>query len=297
MSAMRVLLFGPGGQVGTEIRRSARAAGADVVPIDRGLCDLAAPGAAASFIRASACAAVINAAGYTAVDKAESEPALAAAVNAEAPAEMARACAELGVPFVHFSTDYVFDGTASRPYRETDATAPPGVYGRTKRDGEKAVQAAGGAYAILRLSWVFSAHGANFVKTMLRLSAERDRLRVVADQEGKPTPAAGAAAAGLVVARALIGDPMRSGVYHFAGDAATTWADFASAIFEMAGAETTVEKIATADYPTPAKRPAYSVLDTEKIEKTFGLAAPSWRDGLRAVLRELGMRAVKERVQ
>lgn len=294
---MRVLLFGPGGQVGTEIRRSALAAGAEVVPVGREICDLAASGAAARFIEASACEAVINASGYTAVDKAESEPALAAAVNAEAPAEMARACAELGIPFVHFSTDYVFDGKAKRPYRETDETAPLGVYGKTKRDGETGVIAAGGAYAILRLSWVFSAHGANFVKTMLRLSAERDRLRVVADQTGKPTPAAGAAAAGLVVARALAGDPMRSGVYHFAGDAATTWADFASAIFKAAGRKTTVERITTVDYPTPAKRPAYSVLDTEKIEKTFELAAPSWKDGLRAVLRDLGAAATRERVQ
>jgi len=217
-------------------------------------------------------------------------------VNAEAPAEMARACAEIGIPFVHFSTDYVFDGTASRPYRESDETAPLGVYGKTKRDGEKGVAAAGGAYAILRLSWVFSAHGANFVKTMLRLSAERETLHIVADQEGKPTPAAGAAAAALVVARALAGDPMRSGVYHFAGDKATTWADFASAIFEAAGAETAVERITTADYPTPAKRPAYSVLDTEKIEKTFGLAAPSWKDGLRAVLRELGPQRISGKV-
>lgn len=284
---MRVLVFGSGGQVGAEIVRCAPPAGVVAVAVDRAQCDLATPGAAAALIRASACDAVINAAAYTAVDKAETEPALAEAINAAAPGEMARTCAVLGIPFVHFSTDYVFDGEARRPYRESDDTAPLGVYGRTKLQGEKAVAAAGGAYAIIRLSWVFSSHGANFVKTMLRLSGERDRLRVVADQTGKPTPASAAAAASLIVARGLAADRSLSGVYHFAGDRPTVWAEFAREIFDMAGRNTIVESITTAEYPTQAKRPFYSVLDTRKFEETFGLAAPSWRDGLGAVLVEL----------
>lgn len=286
---MRVLVFGAGGQVGKETVRCARPAGADAVAVDRRTCDVAVPGAASAFIRASIPDAVINAAAYTAVDKAETEPDLAEAVNAAAPGEMARACAELGVPFVHLSTDYVFDGAASQPYRETDETGPLGVYGRTKLDGEKAVAAAGGAFAILRLSWVFSAHGANFVKTMLRLSGERDRVRAVADQTGKPTPASAAAAASLIAARALAADKSLSGVYHFAGDKQIVWADFARTIFDMAGRDVIVEPITTAEYPTPAKRPRYSVLDTRKFEETFGLAAPSWRDGLGAVLVDLGV--------
>jgi dTDP-4-dehydrorhamnose reductase len=286
---MRAIVFGAGGQVGKEVLRCARPAGADAVGVGRSICDLTVPGAAAAIIRAGACDAVFNAAAYTAVDRAETEPDLAAAINIAAPGEMARACAELGIPFVHFSTDYVFDGAASRPYRETDATGPLGVYGRTKLDGEKAVAAAGGASAILRLSWVFSAHGSNFVKTMLRLSSERHRLRVVADQTGKPTPASAAAAAALVVARALAADRSLSGVYHIAGDEPVVWADFARTIFDMAGRGAIVEPITTAEYPTPAKRPLYSVLDTRKFEETFGLAAPSWRDGLGAVLVELGV--------
>lgn len=287
---MRVLVFGSTGQVGAEIVRCAPAAGVSLEAVDRARCDLMREGAAAALIRASGCDAVLNAAAYTAVDRAESDEAKASAINAKAPGEMARACAALGVPFVHYSTDYVFDGAGSQPFVETDDTAPLNVYGRTKLEGENAVVAAAGAYAIIRLSWVFSAHGANFVKTMLRLSDERETLRVVADQLGKPTPAAGAAAAGLVIARALLDDPMRSGVYHFAGDAQTTWAEFAEAIFDLAGRGTMVERITTADYPTPARRPAFSVLDTRKIEETFGVPPPSWRDGLSAVLKELGAR-------
>ena len=285
---MHVLLFGASGQVGVEIQRSAKAAGAEVFAVDRAACDLTKGGGPARMIEAANPDVVINTAAYTAVDKAESDEATARAVNAAAPGEMAKACAALGIPFVHFSTDYVFNGGASRPYVETDPTAPLGVYGRTKLEGERAVQSAGGVHAILRLSWVFSSHGANFVKTMLRLGAERDVMRVVADQRGKPTPAAAAGAASLVVARALIDAPKLSGVYHFAGDEETTWADFASAIFETARMKVAVERITTADYPTPAKRPIYSVMDTSLFEKTFGFAAPSWRNGLAAVIRELG---------
>ncbi|MBB5517218.1 dTDP-4-dehydrorhamnose reductase [Amphiplicatus metriothermophilus] len=284
---MRVLLFGANGQVGTEIRRRA---GGDVaiVALDRARCDLSQAGAAARAIEREACDAVVNAAAYTAVDRAESEPDLAGRINAEAPREMAEAAAAKRVPLIHLSTDYVFDGTASRPYREDDPVAPLGVYGATKLKGEEAVAAGGGAYAILRLSWVFSAHGSNFVKTMLRLARERPALRVVADQRGKPTPAADAAEAALLVARALLADPARSGLYHFAGDAPASWADFAEAIMAEAGLAVPVERIATADFPTPARRPAWSVLDTAKFERVFARPAPSWRAGLESVVAELG---------
>ncbi|GAB4521615.1 MAG: dTDP-4-dehydrorhamnose reductase [Amphiplicatus sp.] len=290
---MRVLLFGANGQVGTEIRRRA---GGDVaiVALDRARCDLREPGAPARAITAEACDAVVNAAAYTAVDRAESEPDLAARVNAEAPREMAVAAAAKGVPLVHLSTDYVFDGAAARPYREDDPVAPLGVYGATKLKGEEAVAAAGGAHAILRLSWVFSAHGSNFVKTMLRLARERPALRVVADQRGKPTPAAGAAEAALLAARALLADPAKTGLYHFAGDAPASWADFAEAIMAEAGLAVPVERIATADFPTPARRPKWSVLDTAKFERVFARPAPSWRAGLRAVVAELGAAAREE---
>jgi dTDP-4-dehydrorhamnose reductase len=279
---MRVLLFGPNGQIGKEIRRAA-----DVVAVARAECDLTRKGAARKVIDGAACDVVINAAGYTAVDKAESEPRVAEAVNAAAPGEMAEACADRGLPFIQFSTDYVFDGEALRPYVETDDTGPLNVYGATKLEGERRVATAGGVYAIIRTSWVFSAQGANFVKAMLRLGGERDRLRVVADQHGKPTPAAGAAEAALAAARALLDDPRKAGLYHFAGDEATTWADFAATIFERAGIATAIDRIPTADYPTAARRPLYSVLDTVKFETAFGLAAPSWREGLDGVLAEL----------
>ncbi|MEX0645410.1 MAG: dTDP-4-dehydrorhamnose reductase [Parvularculaceae bacterium] len=281
---MRVLLFGPGGQIGAEIMRLA---GGEAIPVPRGVCDLVQPGAARAMIERADCDVVVNAAGYTAVDKAESEREAAEAVNAAAPGEMAEACAARGLPFIQVSTDYVFDGEAARPYVETDRTAPLNVYGATKLDGERRVAAAGGASVVLRTSWVFSSHGTNFVKTMLRLGRERSSVRVVGDQRGKPTPAAGVAEASLTVARALQGDPSKAGLYHYAGDEATTWADFAAAIFARAKVSTAVERITTAEYPSAARRPLYSVLDTVKFERTFGLAAPSWRAGLDQVLDEL----------
>lgn len=284
---MRVLLFGSNGQVGTEIGRRARAAGVEIVPVGRAECNLAERGAARMLLKTAECDAVINAAAYTAVDRAQAERNLADAVNALAPGEIARACAARSLPLVHLSTDYVFDGASVRPYREDDATGPINVYGETKLGGEEAVAAAEGAYAILRLSWVFSAHGSNFVKTMLRLASEKPTVRVVADQRGKPTAAADAADAAIAIARALRDDASKSGVYHYAGDEATSWAGFASAIFESADLTTKVTRITAAEYPTPARRPAYSVLDTAKIRKTFGIAPPSWRDSLKRVVREL----------
>jgi len=278
-----LLVFGRTGQVATELARLAPGARF----LGRDQADLTDPAACAAAIRASDCAAVLNAAAYTAVDRAESEPDLARAVNAEAPAAMARAAAERGVPFLHLSTDYVFDGSGERPWSETDPTGPLGVYGATKLAGERGIAAAGGQWAVLRTSWVFSAHGANFVRTMLRLGAERDELRVVADQQGGPTPAADIAAAGLTMLDAMRADAARGGLYHFAGAPDTSWAGFAREIMAQAGLSCRVTGISTADYPTPARRPANSRLDCAAILRDFGISRPDWRAGLAKVLQEL----------
>lgn len=280
---MRLLVFGRTGQVATELARIAPGA----TFLGRDQADLSDPAACAAAIAAHAPEAVINAAAWTAVDKAEAEEAAAQVVNAEAPGAMAAECAAHGIPFLHVSTDYVFDGTGTRPRRPDDATGPLGAYGRTKLAGEQAVRAAGGVHAILRTSWVFSAHGANFVKTMLRLGETRDALTVVADQIGGPTPAAAIAAALLRMAAVLRDRPEATGTYHFAGAPDTNWAGFAREIFAQAGRAVTVTDIPTSAYPTPARRPANSRLDCTTFERTFGLPRPDWRDGLAEVLQEL----------
>ncbi|MCA0204724.1 MAG: dTDP-4-dehydrorhamnose reductase [Proteobacteria bacterium] len=279
---MSVLVFGKTGQVATELQRHP-----EVLALGRDAADLSDPEACAAAIRAHRPKAVINAAAYTAVDRAESEEAQAFRVNAEAPAAMARACAALGVPFVTISTDYVFDGAGTEPFAPDAPTGPLGAYGRSKLAGEEAVRAAGGAQAILRTSWVFSAHGANFVKTMLRLSETRDTLNVVADQIGGPTPARAIAEACLTIAAHLGRDPGASGTYHFAGAPDTSWADFAREIFARAGRTTTVNSIPTAEYPTPARRPQNSRLDCRTTEAVFGIARPDWRQALTQTLTEL----------
>lgn len=230
---------------------------------------------------------MINAAAYTAVDRAEDEEGLATQVNGAAPAEMARACAARDIPFVHLSTDYVFDGSGDVPWRLDDRVAPISAYGRSKLAGEQGVAAEGGRYVILRTSWVFSAHGQNFVKTMLRLGGERDQLRVVADQIGGPTPAAAIAQACLTIANQLAEDRAKAGTYHFAGAPDTSWADFARAIFAQTGLACDVADIATTDYPTPARRPANSRLDCSATLATFGIGKPDWKAGLAKVLQEL----------
>lgn len=285
---MRILLFGPNGQIGREILRRAAGSGDEVVACPREACDLTRAESVSSTLKDAACDAVINAAAYTSVDKAETDAEIAGAVNAEAPRVMARACAEKKIPLIHFSTDYVFDGESLRPYIENDSPNPLNVYGATKLAGESAIRASGATHAILRLSWVFSAHGANFVKSMLRMGRERGAVRVVDDQRGRPTAASHAADVAIGVARALIEDASRTGVYHFAGAEAVTWAGFAERIFKDARLPVDVARIPTTAYPTPARRPRYSVLDTTKFTKTFGVAAPSWRDGLVEVLNELG---------
>lgn len=278
-----LLVFGRSGQVATELARLAPEARF----LDRSNADLTDPDACARAIHAAAPRAIINAAAYTAVDRAETEPDLAGKVNADAPAAMARAARELGVPLVHISTDYVFDGSGSAPWAETDPTGPLGVYGASKLAGEQAIATSGGQWAVLRTSWVFSAHGANFVKTMLRLGAERDELRVVADQHGGPTPAADIAAACLTMVQAMRGDGGRGGIYHFSGTGDASWADFAREIMAQAALPCRITDIATADYPTPARRPANSRLDCAAIARDFGIVRPDWRAGLGKVLQEL----------
>ncbi|AYF03996.1 dTDP-4-dehydrorhamnose reductase (plasmid) [Paracoccus yeei] len=278
-----LLVFGRSGQVATELARLAP----EATFLDRARADLSDTEACAAAIRDARPAGIINAAAYTAVDRAESEPDLARAVNAEAPAAMARAAAELGVPFVHVSTDYVFDGSGDRPWRESDPTGPLGVYGATKLAGEQGIAAAGGQWAVMRTSWVFSAHGANFVKTMLRLGAEREVLRVVADQHGGPTPAADIARDCVTMLGAMQADRARGGVYHMAGAPDTTWADFARAIMEQGRLSCRIEDIASSDYPTPARRPGNSRLDCSAIERDFGILRPDWRVGLAQVITEL----------
>ncbi|KEO54391.1 hypothetical protein TP2_05550 [Thioclava pacifica DSM 10166] len=245
------------------------------------------PDAAAQAIRDAEPEAVINAAAYTAVDKAEDEEGLAQIVNGDAPGAMANACHDLGIPLVQISTDYVFDGSGDAPFKPTDPTGPLGAYGRTKLAGEQAIRAEGGPFAILRTSWVFSAHGGNFVKTMVRLSESRDRLSIVADQIGGPTPARAIAEACLTMAAQLQRAPEKSGVYHFSGGPDISWAGFAREIFSQAGRDVVVEDIPSAAYPTPAKRPLNSRLDCSDLA-VFGPNRPDWKAGLKEVLTELG---------
>ena len=284
---MHILVFGFGGQVATELR--ALSGGAHTITaLDRAGADLTDPAACAAAIAERAPDAVINAAAYTAVNDAETHEATAHVINADAPAAMAQACAARDIPFVTISTDYVFSGTGTTPWAPDDPTGPQGAYGRTKRAGEEAVIAAGGRAAILRTSWVVSAHGTNFVKTMLRLGAERDSLTIVADQIGGPTGAADIAAACIRIAQTLNSDPYSGGIYHFSGGPDTSWADFARAIFNAAGITCTVVDITSQEYPMPAARPLNSRMDCTSTHATFGIARPDWRTSLHAILTDLG---------
>lgn len=295
---MRILLFGANGQVGTELRRSLAPLGEVVAATrsgtldDGGACEVAdfdAPASLPALVERIAPDVVVNAAAYTAVDRAESDRDAAFRANAEAPARIAEACAARGARLIHYSTDYVFDGHGTRPYREDDPTAPAGVYGASKRAGEEAILARGADHLILRTAWVYAAHGKNFLRTMLRLAAERDALRVVADQTGTPTSAALIAdMTARVLARRDVG-----GIRHLTAAGQTTWHGFAEAIVAGAHARgllaraVPVEPIATADYPTPAARPAYSVLDTSRLAADLDVRLPDWTAGLAAVLDEL----------
>lgn len=286
---MKALIFGRTGQLAIELARRAPD-GVDPVMLGRDAADLASPETCARAVTETDADIVINAAAYTAVDQAEAEPDLARLVNARSPGAMARAAAARGLPFIHVSTDYVFDGSGERPWREDDPTGPLGVYGQTKLEGERAVLDAGGAAIILRTAWVFSAHGRNFVKTMLRLGAERQDLSIVADQRGGPTAAADIADAIWTIADAFATGNGVPGIYHFSGAPAVTWADFAEAIFATSRRITAaprVRRIATSEYPTPARRPANSVLDCTRIRETYGIAQPGWRQSLVQVIEEI----------
>jgi dTDP-4-dehydrorhamnose reductase len=249
--------------------------------------DFDAPDALPALVARIAPDVVVNAAAHTAVDRAENEAEVAFRANARAPQALAAACAEHDALLLHYSTDYVFDGRGTRPYREDDATAPLGVYGASKRAGEQAVRDSGARHLIFRTAWVYAAHGSNFLRTMLRLAGERDELRVVADQVGAPTPAALIAD---VTARVLAQAPSRSGTWHLTATGATSWHGFAEAIVAGAHARGLLARmprvlpIATADYPTPAARPAYSVLDCSALQRDFGVELPDWRTGLATVL-------------
>ncbi|WP_375262775.1 dTDP-4-dehydrorhamnose reductase [Palleronia sp.] len=278
-----ILVFGKSGQVARELADLAP----DAMFLGRGEADLCDAASCARMIGTLAPDAVINAAGFTAVDRAEDEGRVARAVNAEAPGAMARAAAACGIPFVHLSTDYVFGGEGNLPFAPGDRTGPLNVYGHTKLAGEDAVRAAGGPHAILRTSWVFSAHGSNFVKTMLRLAETRDALTVVEDQVGGPTPAAAVAAACLTIADGLRTAPELSGTYHLAGAPDTSWKGFAEAVFRAAGREVVVKGISTADFPTPARRPLNSRLDCASTRVAFGIDRPDWRTSLEAVTAKL----------
>jgi dTDP-4-dehydrorhamnose reductase len=280
---MRLLVFGKTGQVARELQRIAP----DAVFLGREEADLTDPTACAAAVKTIDAQAIINAAAWTAVDKAEAEVSAATVVNGKAPAAMAKAAAAKGVPFLHVSTDYVFDGAGDRPFAPDHPTGPLGAYGRSKLAGEIGVRAAGGTHAILRTSWVVSAHGANFVKTMLRLAETRATINVVADQIGGPTPAAAIAAALVDMAGHLAADATKSGTYHFSGAPDVSWAGFAREIFRQAGLATQVEDIPTSAYPTPARRPLNSRLDCSTLEDRFGIARPDWRLGLTDILKEL----------
>jgi len=293
---VKILLLGGNGQLGHELRRSLAPLGEVVVTTrggelpDGGACealDLYAPETFAPLIARTAPDVVVNATGYTDVDRAEDEPELAYKANAEAPAELARVCATLGAKFVHYSTDYVFDGKASTPYREDHPTAPLGIYGASKREGEKRIEASGAQYLVLRTAWVYAMHGRNFLRTMLRLAVERNELRVVDDQWGTPTPAWLVAD---VTAKIVQQGFMQPGIRHLVAGGEATWHAFAEQILALACTRGLIPRqprvvpVATADYPTRGRRPPYSVLDTAQLRNEYGISLPDWNAALAATL-------------
>ena len=291
---LRIVVTGREGQVARALaERCADQEEIRLVHAERPDFDMADPERLADKIAALAPDIVVNAAAYTAVDQAESEPDLAMAINATAAGEVARGARLAGAPVVHISTDYVFDGSLGRPYRETDPVSPLGVYGRTKLAGEKAVAAANPRHLVMRTSWVYSPFGRNFVKTMLRLAETRDEIGVVADQVGNPTSAFVIADGALAAIRSgRLQQPERpGGIYHLSGTGSASWYEVAQAVFERHSAAgkrvPLVKAITTAEYPTPARRPADSRLDTALAEKTFGYRAPDWRVSLAETMRAL----------
>jgi dTDP-4-dehydrorhamnose reductase len=277
---MRILLTGAGGQVGFELARTLAPLG-EVRAFDHASLDLADADAIVAACRAVKPDLIVNAAAYTAVDRAESEPSLAEAVNARAPGILAEEARRCGAVLVHYSTDYVFDGRGRRPYREGDATAPLNAYGRSKLGGERAIAASGCRHLVFRTTWVYGPRGRNFLLTMLSLAQTRQEIRVVDDQRGAPTTSLFLAEATARALSAIPSEGVASGIYNLSARGETTWAGFARAIFERAAARTglrapRVVPIATSEYPTPAKRPAYSVLSHRKFRSAFGFAPTPW---------------------
>lgn len=277
-----ILVFGRTGQLANELQLFD-----DVVAVGREHADLINPAACAQAIFDYRPSAVINAAAYTAVDQAEESEPLATIVNGNSPAAMAQACAKLGVPMVHISTDYVFDGQGTKPWRPTDRVAPQNAYGRSKLIGEQAICDSGAIYVILRTSWVISAHGSNFVKTMLRLATTHHDLRIVSDQIGGPTPAHDLAAACISIASQLQKQPRKSGIFHFCGSPNVSWFELAAEIFKQSGKKVLPRSILTKEYPTPAKRPLNSRLDCSATKETFSISQPNWRVGLKYIFDQL----------
>ena len=284
---MKVLVTGVTGQLGREVAARFRQLGHEVIAADRHVLDFLQPAQAAAVIRARQPDWVINCAAYTQVDRAESEPEQAFTVNRDTPAQLAQAVAAYDGRLLQMSTDFVFDGTQTRPYVEDDATNPLGVYGRSKLEGEQAVQRELPDAVIMRTAWVYGVHGHNFVKTMLRLATAGTPLRVVSDQRGTPTWTSD-----IVAAIVALVDQQASGVFHFTAAGETSWHGFASAILEEAAnagftiKTERIEPIATTEYPTPATRPAYSVLNTDKISACLPFTIPAWRDSLKNMLQE-----------
>lgn len=295
---MKILLLGKNGQVGWELQRSLAPLG-ELIALDRhstDYCgDLSQPEAVAETIKTLKPMVIVNAAAYTAVDKAETETELAYTINAKAPEALAQAAKQIGAWLVHYSTDYVFNGSGSHAWQETDTVAPLSVYGQSKLAGEQAIQAAQGLHLIFRTSWVYAARGNNFAKTMLRLAKERDQLSVINDQIGAPTGAELLADVTAHAIRSGLKQPELSGLYHLAAAGETSWYDYASYVLDYARhkgielkiAENAINAIPTSAYPTPAQRPLNSRLNTEKLESRFGLQLPDWRLGVERMLAEV----------
>lgn len=290
---MRILVTGKEGQVDTSLQTLGEKLGLEIIRIGLPEIDLSRPETLEAPVRDARPDVIISSAAYTAVDKAETEAELAQRINGDAPGALARLAAELNIPILHLSTDYIFAGDKDGAYNETDTPAPVSVYGKTKLSGEEQIRAATDNHVILRTAWVYSPYGNNFVKTMLRLSETRDELNVVADQYGCPTYAPEIARALLAIAQqvAVDRDPTLRGTFHLTGQGETNWAEFAEAIFEGAEARgrkpVRVTPIPTREYPTPAKRPANSRLNGDKLDDTYGLRLDPWRESLDACLSQL----------
>ena len=288
MAIHTILVTGANGQLGWELSQLAKSYPAfKFVLVDRTQLDLAFPETFEKMIYAIKPDCIVNTAAYTAVDKSETEKALAYTVNATAVQELARISKAFAIPFITYSTDYVFDGEANQPYLSSTNMDPVNYYGSTKSAGETLAMEANENTIIIRTSWVFSSHGNNFVKTMLRLMKERANLNIVADQKGRPTYAKDLAMATLKMIEAMNAGNTMSGVYHYANTGETTWFDFAAKIKAIAGLDCALNPIETKDFPTPAKRPAYSVLDTSKIEEALSLSIPHWEDALAICMKEI----------